>query len=120
VLARAHRHDTRLAILFLDLDGLKPVNDALGHEAGDAVLVEVARRLLGIVRETDTLARVGGDEFVIVMGDLEIKPGAAEEAARPVAGKFVVARFDGERFRPCRTNLGVHMFAQGGAIAFFG
>jgi len=88
-LARAGRHGTRLAVLFLDLDGFKPINDTLGHEAGDAALTEVARRLTAIVRESDTLARVGGDEFVIVMCDLGAGPGQAEDAARMLAAKCI-------------------------------
>jgi diguanylate cyclase (GGDEF)-like protein/PAS domain S-box-containing protein len=70
-LARARRSGTTVALLFIDLDGFKQVNDKLGHRAGDAVLCEVAKRLLGVVRETDTLARLGGDEFVILL-DTEV------------------------------------------------
>lgn len=65
--ARANRSQESLAILFLDLDGFKSVNDALGHAAGDTVLVEVARRLQRCLRVTDTLARFGGDEFAILL-----------------------------------------------------
>ena len=64
--AMASRSGKRLALLYLDLDRFKPVNDALGHSAGDDLLVQVARRLRGTLRSTDTLARVGGDEFVIL------------------------------------------------------
>lgn len=78
-LARAQRNRTRIAILFLDLDGFKPINDRFGHEAGDQALVEVARRLGGMLRQEDTLARIGGDEFVILLSDL------AENAERIVA-----------------------------------
>lgn len=69
-LARARRHSTRIAVLYLDLDGFKPINDQLGHEAGDLALREVARRLSGLLRQSDTLARVGGDEFVLLVTDL--------------------------------------------------
>ena len=69
-LERAHRSGSRLAILCLDLDGFKQINDTLGHDAGDIALRQVAERLAETVRLTDTLARVGGDEFVILLPDL--------------------------------------------------
>jgi diguanylate cyclase (GGDEF)-like protein/PAS domain S-box-containing protein len=75
----ARRRRTRVGVLFVDLDHFKPVNDVLGHPFGDQVLVEVGKRLRGCVRESDTVARHGGDEFVVVLDDL----GAAEDAARP-------------------------------------
>ena len=68
-LVRAQGHRGRVAVLFLDLDRFKVVNDSLGHDAGDRLLVAVTSRLQGIMRTTDTLARVGGDEFVIVVDD---------------------------------------------------
>lgn len=69
-MAQSLRSQLSLAVCYLDLDGFKPVNDNLGHAAGDQVLQEVAKRLLNIVRNDDTVARLGGDEFVILFGNL--------------------------------------------------
>ena len=77
-LARARRLGGTFAVCAIDLDGFKEVNDQRGHEAGDAVLVEVAQRLEHVVRANDTVARLGGDEFVLLLADLE-RPEQAEE-----------------------------------------
>ena len=87
-LAQAQRSGARLALFFLDLDGFKPINDRLGHEGGDEALREVAARFFAIVRQGDTLARIGGDEFVLLIGDLDE---AGEAAVATVAGKFIEA-----------------------------
>ncbi len=83
-LARAGRGE-RFALCFIDLDRFKLINDSLGHDAGDAVLVEVARRLRAACREADTLARLAGDEFVILLEGAGTAGAAAEVAARVLA-----------------------------------
>ncbi|HWR39368.1 MAG TPA: sensor domain-containing diguanylate cyclase [Patescibacteria group bacterium] len=70
-LARCRRNDTMLAVLFVDMDRFKFVNDTYGHETGDLLLCEVARRLHSIVRESDMVARLGGDEFTLIVTDLQ-------------------------------------------------
>lgn len=85
-LAHAQRKQAKVGLLFMDLDGFKHINDTLGHKAGDEVLRQVANRLAKIVREMDTLARVGGDEFVLLLSDLG---DSAEEAAKIVAIKCI-------------------------------
>ncbi|WP_043743791.1 diguanylate cyclase domain-containing protein [Paramagnetospirillum magneticum] len=82
-LARVRRHGGRMAVLYVDLDKFKPINDTLGHEAGDAVLKEVARRLDNCVRSSDTVSRVGGDEFVVVVEEIG-RPGEAAMVARKI------------------------------------
>jgi len=84
-IAQAGRHQDRLAVIFLDLDRFKAVNDALGHTLGDLLLKEAASRIANCVRGSDTVARLGGDEFLVVMGDLTGDP---LQAVVSVAGKI--------------------------------
>ena len=82
-LARARRAFGRVAVMFLDLDHFKDVNDTLGHRVGDALLQELARRIRGALRESDVLARISGDEFVIVLEDLPDE-GSPQHVARKI------------------------------------
>ncbi len=84
-LKRAVRFQTCLGLLMVDADEFKIVNDALGHQAGDKLLCELAERLCRCVRETDTVARIGGDEFIVLLPDLRIPAEAESIAAKIVA-----------------------------------
>ena len=78
------RHDKKFALLFIDLDRFKQINDSLGHQFGDQVLLEVAKRIKSVIREEDTLARFGGDEFLVIARDILDK-----EDARKIAEKIL-------------------------------
>ena len=82
----AHRHGGMLAFLFIDLDRFKLINDTLGHDVGDAALVEVAQRLTRTLRDSDTVARLGGDEFAVLLAEVR----DADEAVQ-MAGKLITA-----------------------------
>jgi diguanylate cyclase (GGDEF)-like protein/PAS domain S-box-containing protein len=81
-LSQAERHGRLVAVCYVDLDGFKPINDTYGHRVGDQVLLDVAHRLQGVVRSSDTVSRVGGDEFVLLLVDL-----ASENESEPVLAR---------------------------------
>jgi diguanylate cyclase (GGDEF)-like protein len=83
-IAHAQRHSTSMALIYLDLDGFKEVNDTFGHDVGDLLLREVAERLVSSLRQEDTVARLGGDEFVIAIWQVVGAQDAATVAAKLV------------------------------------
>ncbi|MWV12501.1 diguanylate cyclase [Pseudomonas sp. R-28-1W-6] len=89
-LERARRSDTRVALVFIDLNGFKAINDTLGHAAGDQVLIATAQRLQGALRGSDSVARLGGDEFVVILEGLALHRGLDEEA-RSIGEKIIGA-----------------------------
>lgn len=87
-LASSRRSATYVAVMVLDLDNFKPLNDKHGHGAGDLLLIEAAQRLKGCVRNIDTVARYGGDEFVVILGELDANREAAIAQVGAVAEKI--------------------------------
>jgi len=83
-IAHAHRNKSTMAVMYLDLDGFKQINDTLGHDAGDALLRMVAARLEAAVRQEDTVARLGGDEFVIGLWEISHADAAAKLASKVI------------------------------------
>jgi diguanylate cyclase (GGDEF)-like protein len=112
-LAQASRNGRQVAIMFLDLDHFKTINDTLGHRAGDTLLTEVAQRLTDCLRAGDTLSRFGGDEFNAVLPDIE-----NGNAAASVAEKFVAVLstpfFIEDRELMITTSIGIAIYPQDG------
>jgi Amt family ammonium transporter len=101
-ISRTKRSGKKVGLLFLDLDGFKKVNDTLGHEAGDELLVQVAERGLGIIRESDVFGRIGGDEFCIVVENFE-----SEKDLSQLAKKIIKSLSATYTLRPAKANIGV-------------
>ena len=98
---RAKRNNYRVAVLFLDLDGFKKVNDTLGHDVGDLLLRGVSRRLKETIRASDTVARVGGDEFTFVLNEI-----GSDENAASLAKKIIAALSDPFELKGQRCQVG--------------
>lgn len=110
-MAQAQRRDQKLAVVYLDLDGFKAVNDDLGHEAGDSLLVQVAERMKSVLREGDTLARLGGDEFVSILLDLPDMEACLPLLMRLLAAVQQEVRVQGG-VRSISASLGVTFYPQ--------
>ena len=115
-IALAPRHGSKVAVLFLDLDGFKHINDSLGHPIGDRLLQSIAKRLVDCVRLSDTVSRQGGDEFVVLLSDVQNPEGVAVTARRMLE---VVAEAHSleERDLHITTSIGVSVYPDDGLDA---
>lgn len=112
-LALARRAEEQLAVMFLDLDRFKTINDSLGHAVGDALLRGVAQRIVGIVREGDTVARIGGDEFVILLPRIESGTQASVVAAKVMETLAQPLRLEGHELH-VTASVGIAVFPSDG------
>ena len=112
-LAQARREGWQVAVMFLDLDRFKNVNDTLGHAAGDEVLREMASRLMGVLRDSDTVSRVGGDEFVVVLSHTQVETDLAPIAAKLMAELSAPCTV-GDRELHVTPSIGVSVFPDDG------
>jgi len=112
-IARAHREKELFAVLFLDLDGFKLINDTLGHDVGDALLREVAKRLVSCVRDSDTVARMGGDEFTVIICNVRTPISidrVAEKIVESLARPFMLNGKD----RSISVSIGIALYPEHG------
>jgi diguanylate cyclase (GGDEF)-like protein/PAS domain S-box-containing protein len=112
-IAAARRHGHPLAVLFLDLDHFKHINDRLGHAAGDQVLQTVARRLVASVRRSDTVSRLGGDEFVVLLSEVTCADDASFTASNLLAAIAVPQRVENWDLQ-VTTSLGIGLYPADG------
>jgi diguanylate cyclase (GGDEF)-like protein len=109
----ANRYQRQMAVLFLDLDRFKQINDTLGHDAGDQLLQEVANRLKACLRESDIVARLGGDEFVVLLPQLSDEKYVATTAQKILAAIARPFNLRGQEFR-VTASIGISLFARDG------
>jgi diguanylate cyclase (GGDEF)-like protein len=109
-LSRARRNEARMALLFMDLDGFKAANDTHGHDVGDQLLREVAERITNCVRESDTVARMGGDEFIVTL-DIHIDDDAARMAQKLISVISTPYHPSGSEVR-LGTSIGISLFPE--------
>ena len=115
-LAQARRGKTSMAVMYLDLDGFKQINDTLGHKAGDLLLISVAQRLTAAVREEDTVARLGGDEFAMSLPHISNRGDATRMAQKIVEAVSRPYDLDGAKAR-ITISIGIGIFPENGRDA---
>jgi len=115
-IASAHRHKNLLAVLFLDVDHFKQINDSLGHAIGDQLLQSIARRLVACVRESDTVSRQGGDEFVVLLSEVARAEDAAFTADKVLAAVSRLHRLDHQDLH-VTVSVGIGVYPADGADA---
>jgi diguanylate cyclase (GGDEF)-like protein/PAS domain S-box-containing protein len=115
-IALAQRHRKKVAVLFLDLDGFKHINDSLGHPTGDRLLQSIAKRLVDCVRGTDTVSRQGGDEFVVLLSEME-QSGDAVITARRMLEAVAEAHSIDQHDLHVTTSIGVSVYPDDGLDA---
>lgn len=113
LLNQARQHDHKVAVLFLDLDDFKKVNDSLGHEVGDQILMEAAQRLRDSVRSDDTVARLGGDEFVVMLGGIK-SAHDAQSIAEKLLDQFQTPYQWGHRELVLTASIGIAIYPDDG------
>lgn len=114
--SQAARHNQHLAVLFLDIDRFKVINDSLGHTLGDRLLQAVAERLQGCVREADTVARLGGDEFTLLLPGVNLPTDVARVAEKILQALKQPFRIEGRELY-CTVSMGISLFPEDGEDA---
>jgi diguanylate cyclase (GGDEF)-like protein/PAS domain S-box-containing protein len=115
-LIRARRLGTKVAVLFLDLDRFKHVNDSMGHAAGDRLLKSAAARIVTSVRESDTVARLGGDEFTVILEDLRENEEAERVAVKMLAAFGAPLEIDGRQEVVITPSIGISLYPEHGQL----
>ena len=115
-LKQSERYKRKFALLFIDLDGFKSVNDTLGHDAGDELLIRTAKRLQECVRDADTVARIGGDEFTVILSTItsvDDVQSVAQKIIRALATPFKMGNEEAQ----IRASIGISVFPENGTDA---
>ena len=112
-IALAKRLHTQFAVLYVDLDNLKTINDIHSHSAGDAVLIEATKRMASCIRESDTVARIGGDEFVVLLLDVQSEANAIAIAKKLLEAVSRPVSYDGQELLTS-ASIGVALYPEHG------